>query len=327
MCLYPRLIINRKYTSNKKNGGNIPTCTDERTRYVPVGCGRCIECRKQKAQMWKVRLNEELRENPNAHFVTFTFDETKLAELCAELHTEDADIVSSIAIRRFTERWRKKFKKAPRHFLINELGHTGTERLHFHGLLWYNATNVAELEQKSHSDAINVATLQQIWQYGMIWIGEYVNEKTINYIVKYVTKLDADHKDFIQHIFASKGLGRAYLDRPNALLNAYKGEQTREYYTLPNGMRVNLPIYYRNHIYTEEEREQLWLQKLDAQTRYILGVKHICRTDEQIMTFEEHLKNAQELNIIAGFGEPLEKWDKLTYKVKRDKLRALTHKK
>ena len=90
--------------------------------------------------------------------------------------------------------------------------------------------------------------------------------------------------------------------------------------------RVNLPIYYRNHIYTEEEREKLWINKLDAQTRYILGVKHICITDEQIMTYEEHLKNAQELNIISGFGEPLEKWDKITYKVKRDKIRTLTKK-
>lgn len=313
MCLYPRLIRNKKYLSNKKNKGNIPICKDERTKFVPVGCGRCIECRKQKAQEWKVRLNEELRENPHAHFVTFTFEESKLDELCKELHTEDADIVSTIAIRRFTERWRKKYKKAPRHFLINELGHTGTERLHFHGIIW--CENVPR------------ETIEQIWQYGMIWIGEYVNVKTINYIVKYVTKLDKDHNDFIQHIFASKGLGKGYMKRPNALLNAYKGENTREYYTLPNGMRVNLPIYYRNHIYTEEERETLWLNKLDEQTRYILGVKHICRTDEQIQTYEEHLKNAQELNIITGFGEPLEKWDKITYKVKRDKLRALTKKK
>ncbi len=313
MCLYPRLIINRKYRSTKKNGGNIPQCPDERVKYVPIGCGRCIECRKQKAQEWKVRLNEELRENPHAHFVTFTFDEMKLNELCKELHTEDTDIVSTIAIRRFTERWRKKYKKAPRHFLINELGHSGTERLHFHGLIW--CENVPR------------ETLENIWQYGMIWVGEYVNEKTINYIVKYVTKLDSDHKEFIQHIFASKGLGKAYLNRPNAIMNKYKGEKTREYYTLPNGMRVNLPIYYRNHIYTEEEREKLWINKLDQQIQYILGTEHYMRTDEQIQMFEEHLKNAQQYNEMVGYGKPLEKWDKTTYKVKRDKLHALTKKK
>jgi hypothetical protein len=30
MCLYPRLIKNRKYIKNKKNGGNIPPVKDER---------------------------------------------------------------------------------------------------------------------------------------------------------------------------------------------------------------------------------------------------------------------------------------------------------
>ena len=50
MCLYPRLIENRKYRANGKNGGVIPAIVDHRTRYVPIGCEVCIECRKQKAR-------------------------------------------------------------------------------------------------------------------------------------------------------------------------------------------------------------------------------------------------------------------------------------
>ena len=30
MCLYPKLIKNRKYIANKKNGGNIPPVSDLR---------------------------------------------------------------------------------------------------------------------------------------------------------------------------------------------------------------------------------------------------------------------------------------------------------
>ena len=37
MCLFPKLILNRKYTANKKNGGVVPVCVDGRTKYVPVG--------------------------------------------------------------------------------------------------------------------------------------------------------------------------------------------------------------------------------------------------------------------------------------------------
>ena len=46
MCSYPRLIKNRKYIANKKNGGNIPPVSDLRVLMVPVGCGKCIECKK-----------------------------------------------------------------------------------------------------------------------------------------------------------------------------------------------------------------------------------------------------------------------------------------
>ena len=48
MCLYPTLIDNPKYKSNKKNGGVIPLCIDERIKKVPIGCGYCEECRKKK---------------------------------------------------------------------------------------------------------------------------------------------------------------------------------------------------------------------------------------------------------------------------------------
>ena len=49
MCLYPTLIDNPKYRSNKKNGGVVPLCFDERIKKVPIGCGYCEECRKKKA--------------------------------------------------------------------------------------------------------------------------------------------------------------------------------------------------------------------------------------------------------------------------------------
>ena len=69
MCLYPRIIENRKYKPNKKNGGVVPECTDDRVKAVAVGCGQCIECRKQKAREWQVRINEEIRSDPRGKFM------------------------------------------------------------------------------------------------------------------------------------------------------------------------------------------------------------------------------------------------------------------
>ena len=60
MCLYPKLILNKKYTSTKKNKGVIPPCPDERLRYVTAACGECYECRKQKQRAWVTRMTEEI---------------------------------------------------------------------------------------------------------------------------------------------------------------------------------------------------------------------------------------------------------------------------
>jgi hypothetical protein len=75
MCLYTKYILNKKYMYTKKNQGNVPECNDERLRYVPTKCGKCIECRKEKARNWRIRLAEELKNNPDALFITLTFNE------------------------------------------------------------------------------------------------------------------------------------------------------------------------------------------------------------------------------------------------------------
>ena len=87
MCLYPKFIINRKYTVTKKNGGNVPTIKDPRTKYVPVGCGKCMECRKQKARQWSIRLQEHIRNNKNGYFITLSFSDRSLIDLENEINT------------------------------------------------------------------------------------------------------------------------------------------------------------------------------------------------------------------------------------------------
>ena len=89
MCLYPRLIKNRKYIANKKNGGNIPPVTDLRVLMVPVGCGKCIECKKQKSREGSIRLQEEIRHMKNNEW------KTEIENKCRErgLDQEDTKIL------------------------------------------------------------------------------------------------------------------------------------------------------------------------------------------------------------------------------------------
>ena len=121
---------------NKKNGGIPPVCPDERLRYVTAACGDCLECRKQKQRAWKVRMNEEMRNNPNAYFMTLTIDDESYATLKADAEDKTDNGIATLAIRRCLERIRKKTKKSIKHWFITELGHENTKRLHLHGLVW-----------------------------------------------------------------------------------------------------------------------------------------------------------------------------------------------
>ena len=260
MCLYPSLMINKKYTPTKKNGGYVPSIKDDRTRYVPIGCGRCIECLKQKSNAWKIRMHEELRINNIATFVTLTFSDenlTKLASLNNICNPTQNNDIAIIATRLFLERWRKKHKKSIKHWLITELGHKNTERIHLHGIIWTDKKQ----------------DIEKIWQYGWVYIGDYVNEKTINYIIKYVTKIDQQHRWFKPKILCSPGIGKNYINTHNSKIKKFKGENTDESYNYNNGNKGSLPTYYRNKIYSEEEREQLWINRLNKEIRYVRGTE------------------------------------------------------
>ena len=63
-----------------------------------------------------------------------------------------------------------------------------------------------------------------------------MNEQTINYITKYVFKTDSKHIDFKGRVFASAGIGKAYLkDELNRYRHRYQGEKTNTTYTDSQG--------------------------------------------------------------------------------------------
>ena len=136
MCLYPKLILNRKYLTHKKNGGIPPKCPDERLRYVTAACGKCYECRKQKSRAWLVRMQEELRHDNNAIFVTLTFEDKWYQTISKKYSIKDDNNIATIAMRLWLERIRKKTGKSIKHWCITELGGNATERMHIHGILW-----------------------------------------------------------------------------------------------------------------------------------------------------------------------------------------------
>ena len=95
-------------------------------------------------------------------------------------------------------------------------------------------------------------------------------------------------------------------------------KQTRQTYRLPNGAKSALPIYYRNKIYTEDEREKLWIQKLDKEERWVCGEKiDISKSEE---TYENVRKFYRKKNKELGYGDD-KTWNEENYKKKLERLR------
>lgn len=333
MCLYPKKTINKKYTDTAKNGGNIPSppvigyneqtgnIYDKRVLTIEVPCGQCIECREQKAREWQVRLSEEIKVHKYNYFITLTFAPKELEEICKKTRLNECNAVAGYAVRHMLERWRKDHKKSIKHWLITELGHEGTERIHMHGILFTD-----EVLEFGEVDNNNLRTWKY-WKYGHIYVGEYVNQRTINYISKYITKIDTDHKGFVGQILASPGIGKNFLERIKGTTEyKYLRRQATDFYRLANGCKVKLPTYYKNHIYTEEQREEIWRDFMDKEKLSILSTSYSTKLLDK-NTLDNIKDNAKEISKTTGYGDDSGEWKKKDYNVTRRMLQQVERQK
>ena len=148
---------------------------------------------------------------------------------------------------------------------MTEIGHNGTQNIHLHGIIWTD---------------VDLSEVERIWKYGFVWKGKervdgtlinYVNESTVGYITKYITKVDEVHTTYRGIVLTSAGIGSGYVKRMDSNSHKFKGKDTREYYRTRTGHKMAMPIYWRNKLWTDEEREQLWLHKLDKEERWVCG--------------------------------------------------------
>ena len=314
MCLYPQRMVNKKYTVTEKNGGCVPLLPDDRIAYIEVPCGNCYECRSKKGREWKVRLYEEIKEHTYNYFVTLTFEPEKLAELLKQSNRGDEDnVVAALAIRRFLERYRKKYKVSLKHWLISELGQQGTERLHLHGLLMTDTP----LEFGEEIQRLKDGSMRKwpLWGYGNIFVGDYVNQKTVNYVIKYTTKIDTDHKGFFGQIFCSPGIGKQWLESREAETYHYRPRESKDYYMCENGQKIALPTYYKNKLYNEKERENIWRDSLDKEQQVIFGTTYDLKNARTFNAIPNILSNARDANKKLDFGDDSVEWRRRKYAI------------
>ncbi len=302
MCLFSVRIKNKKYQANKKNGGVIPPKPGyfDKIEYVSVDCGRCIECRKKKARDWQMRLSEEMRSSKmKGYFVTWTFSDEGLQELRGLLKEEDQERVYKyfedenqmcrIGVRRMMKRWQKKHGNWLRHWIVTEKGQSNTERIHMHGIVWTD-------EKKEDLD--------KYWKYGIVDIGKKgVGEASAGYLVKYMSKVDEKHREYRSKVFASKGIGKGYIERRDSKRHKFKGEETVLNWRDRTGSKFPIPKYFREKLWSDEERELLFLQAELKQKKYVFGREIDVSDEEGQRDYERAMDSGRFKNKRLGYSE------------------------
>ena len=124
-----------------------------------------------------------------------------------------------------------------------------------------------------------------------------------------MTKIDEDHPEFVGKVLCSRGIGAGYIKRADASKHKYEKGKTIETYRLRNGTKINLPVYYRNKLFTEEERELLFIDKIEKGFIYVLGTK-VHRDDEEY--YMQLLEEGRKKETIL-YGEHNQDWEQQKY--------------
>lgn len=216
------------------------------TGRVPVPCGRCAVCQKNRVSSWVFRMQQEEKISTSSYFVTLTY-----ADGMAKVTPNGRLTLDKRHLQLFFKRLRKLNHEKIRYYAVGEYGST-TERPHYH-LILFNVDDLSYIEKAwvSHNKHDKTDTLR-----GTVDIGN-VSGASIRYVTKYINKDgiipkykgDDRLKEFS---LMSKGLGANYLT--DAMIKYHKADLERNYVTHRGGFKSPLPAYYRNRIYTDREK-------------------------------------------------------------------------
>lgn len=300
------------------------------TRTV-VPCGSCGSCLSNRRNEWTFRLKEEFRAAKSAYFVTMTYNDDELPMIRCN-HWEDKEAVRKRGVKVLFDhsddddfggwtstlqrkdvqdflkrlrasqlKWintltrseitREEFLKWKiRYFIIGEYG-PETSRAHYHGL-FFNL--VPDAHNNIHND----------WKHGFINIGT-VTGASIHYVTKYfINQANPVYHKEPEFTLMSQGIGKDYLERTGDFHKSTQDFTVRD----ENGTRQNIPRYYKDKIFTKEEKEAN-----SSRNRYLLEQKR----KEDAKQFDNSLQ--ADLNKESYNTQMYERKHKISEKIKSKK--------
>lgn len=207
--------------------------------HIVVPCRRCQECLRSDAAQWRFRLEQEsLRYSSSSRhiFVTLTFSD--------DYYDYDNPIDCTKYVRSFSDTLYLYFGRRLRHWYVTELGEK-THRLHLHGIIFDFPKITDSTGFVLKGKALNTWFESNLWKYGFVWIG-YVDNRTYNYVTKYITKSQKTDWYHKPKIFCSPCLGnndKLFIDYLSRL-----SLTSGDFVYSRNGKSRMLPKYYRNQL-------------------------------------------------------------------------------
>lgn len=200
-----------------------------------VPCGKCHACRTNRRDDWYFRLLQERKDWKFAYFVTLTY-----ADEFALFNTSGDVCLHKPHLQAYIRRYRDNVGDC-RYYAVGEYG-TDYMRGHYHIILF---TNVKD-------NPFSRWSLSKLWDYGYVTVS-VPNARRYRYTLKYhlgsVHKPDNAPPPFTL-MSRKPGLGSRYL-RMNSETHIGNIDMS---YVVVDGKRHAMPRYYKDKLYTKEER-------------------------------------------------------------------------
>lgn len=240
--------------------------------FLDTPCGKCMACLSNKRSEWQTRLEVELKHATNAWFITLTYDDKNLPFVTKDgiitiglentIHSFDEMYPTLLEsdVQKFFKRLRKKqaqfTKEQIRYFYVGEYGGQ-TTRPHYH-LLLFNLNNDERV--------VHLQTLQA-WKKGFVYVGK-VEPASIAYCTNYIINPEIDVPLGVKPPYARQSrrpaIGHQYI---NEYKNYHRNDTDNHVYTSPTGVKRNLPRYYKEKIFSKQERAAMRLKLSAAETK------------------------------------------------------------
>lgn len=202
-----------------------PENDDPNIKYLKIPCGKCLLCRKRRAQEIAIRALFEIKsfDPQQLHsFVTLTVDDEHMEEIfpskVVTRHDVNGNFLDKVSWPRldhrpfqlFMKRLRKRGVEC-RFLMCGEYGEK-THRPHFHAVLfgWFPGDSFFDDLGCFHGSKL----LEEVWPFGHVAV-ERVNENRVFYVSGYTLKGNSiKQPEWTPYVKWSRmpGLGAKYID-------------------------------------------------------------------------------------------------------------------